>query len=278
MFNQIIAATSLADYTPQIAGIAAVAALLGWILKGVLNKPQPVKPVANKEIPTKDRSKSLEGALEKSKAANKATKTALEALQASSVPAAKFEEAKSSLETAQKALEAESKRTALLEADIKKAQETIKTLNGRSNEVDRVQKDRSFALENELSKVRQQLALLEARPDNTSVLHAEIERLRESVATTTRYTGELRKRETAALDALSKVQGHISSTQTVPIPAPTLVSTPVGDSDRVAAAKAEVLRLLEQNKQANAALEKFIETPPEVAHEQTEEMEIARSL
>jgi len=280
MFTQIIAATSLADYTPQIAGIAAVAALLGWILKGALTKSKPVKAVANKETPAKDRSKSLEAALEKSKAANKAAKSALDSLQASSVPSAKFEEVQTSLEIAQKSLESEAKRFFLVEADLKKSQDTIKNLNGRSNEVDRGQKDRSFALENELSKVRQQLAQLEARPDDTSELHAEIERLRESVATTTRYSGELRKRETAALEALSKAQGQISNTPApavAPLAAASIAAAPAGDSDRVAAAKAEVLRLLEQNKQASAPIEPAADAPHEVAAEDPEALETVRS-
>ncbi len=280
MLTQIIAATSLADYTPQIAGIAAVAVALGWILKGALTKPQPVKAMANKEAPAKDRSKSLEAALEKSKAANKAAKTAFEALQAGSVPVAKFEEVQASLEIAQKSLESEAKRFFLVEADLKKAQDTIKNLNGRSNEVDRGQKDRSFALENELSKVRQQLAQLEARPDDTSELHAEIERLRESVATTTRYSGELRKRESAALEALSKAQGQISNAPTpvaLPLAPATPATAPAGDSERVAAAKAEVLRLLEQNKQASAPLEVTEEVSQEIASEDAEALETVRS-
>jgi len=276
MFTQIIAATSLSDHTLQIAGIASVAALLGWFLKGALSKPQPTKAAASKEAPAKDRSKSLEAALEKSKAANKSAKAALESLQASTVTTAKYEEIQSSMESAQKSLESESKRIGMLEADLRKAQDTIKTLNGRSNEVDKGQKDRSFALENELSKTRQQLAQLEARPDGTAELHAEIERLRESVATTTRYTGELRKREIAALEALSKAQGQSSNTAAAPVISP-LTSAPVGDSDRVAAAKAEVLRLLEQNKQVSASSEIAAVPPLEIIAEEIETLEPARS-
>ncbi len=252
MFTYPLAAVALADFTPQIAGIAAIAALIGWILKGVFTPKPPVKVAATiKEAP----SKNSEAALEKSKAALKAVKSELVALQASSVATAQFEEAKRALEAAQKSLESEAKRFSLAEADLKKAQDTIKILNSRGNEQEKAQKDRSFALENELSKTRQQLALLEARPDDSTQLQAEIERLRESVATTTRYTGELRKRETAALEALAKAQAQFANN-----PAPTAVfthaaaTTPAGDSDRVAAAKAEVLRLLEQNKQTSALM------------------------
>lgn len=270
MFTQIISVVTLADFTPQIAGIAAVAALLGWILKGALTKPQAVKVAANKEAPTKDRSKALEAALDKSKAAHKAAKSELESLQAGSVSTAKFEEAQATLETMKKSLEAEAKRVAVLETGLKKAQDTIKTLNARGNEVDKSQKDRGFALENELSKTRQQLALLEARPDDTVNLHAEIERLKESVATTTRYTGELRKREAAAQEALGKAQAQLSNSPALvlPIAAALTSAAPVGDSDRVAAAKAEVLRLLEQNKQSTAQLEIPAEAPLEIAFEE----------
>lgn len=279
MFTQIIAATTLADFTPQIAGIAAIASLLGWILKGALTKPQPVKATATKEVPSKDRSKSLEAALDKSKAAYKAAKSELESLQASSVSTAKFEETQATLETMKKSLENEAKRVAVLETDLKKSQDTIKTLNARGNDVDKAQKDRSFALENELSKARQQIAILEARPDDTTELHAEIERLKESVATTTRYSGELRKREAAAQEALSKAQAQFSNTPVAaqPIAAAVAVSAPLGDSDRVAAAKAEVLRLLEQNKQTASQVEVSIEAPPEIVFEESEPLEAVPS-
>ncbi len=251
MFTQIIAATTLADFTPQIAGIAAVASLLGWILKGALTKSQPVKASITKDVPTKDRSKALEAALDKSKAAHKYAKSELAALQESSVSGTKFAEIQATLGTAEKSLEAEGKRAALLETDLKKAQDTIKVLNSRTNDADKAQKERSFALENELSKTRQQLAIFEARPNDTAELLAEIDRLKESVATTTRYAGDLRKREAAAQEALSKAQAkdssHPAAAQNAAVALTT--PTPVGDSDRVAAAKAEVLRLLEQNKQ-----------------------------
>ena len=61
-------------------------------------------------------------------------------------------------------------------------------------------------MENELSKTREQPAVLQNRPDNSVEFHAEIERLRESVAVSSRFAGEVRKREAAAIEALEKAE------------------------------------------------------------------------
>ncbi|MEX1116036.1 MAG: hypothetical protein WEB53_12350 [Akkermansiaceae bacterium] len=246
--------SQLFDFLPQIALIVAISVLIGWSLKGRFTKAKPAKAAAPAENPNRDRAKNLEAALDKSKTAHKSLKSELETLQAASVPTATLEKTSSELEAARKALETESKRIATLETDLKKAQDTIKNLNGRANEADKAQKDRSFALENELSQARQQLAQLEARPDDSAVLHAEIERLRESVAVSSRFAGEVRKREAAAVEALQKAQAELAAMgdSSRAVPKVSKKVGPVGDSDRVAAAKAEVLRLVEKNKQATA--------------------------
>lgn len=246
--------SQLFDFLPQIALIVAISVLIGWSLKGRFTKAKPAKAAAPAENPNRDRAKNLEAALDKSKTAHKSLKSELETLQAASVPTATLEKTSSDLEAAHKALESESKRIATLETDLKKAQDTIKNLNGRANETDKAQKDRSFALENELSQARQQLAQLEARPDDSAVLHAEIERLRESVAVSSRFAGEVRKREAAAVEALQKAQAELAAMgdSSRAVPKVSKKVGPVGDSDRVAAAKAEVLRLVEKNKQATA--------------------------
>ncbi len=246
----------LSSVLPQIAIVAALSGLIGWSLRGKFTKQPAAKPAA--AAPQgKDRAKNLEAALEKSKDTLKTLKSEHESLKATAVSSATLEKANAELETARKSLEGESKRTSTLEADLKKAQDTIKNLNGRANDGDKAQKDRSFALENELSKTRQQLTQLEARPDDTAVLHAEIERLRESVAVSTRFAGEMRKREASAVEALEKAQVQLADLSNSPRPATVVIKKvgPVGDSDRVAAAKAEVLRLLESNKQATAVVE-----------------------
>jgi exonuclease VII small subunit len=249
----------LTSVLPQIAIIAALSGLIGWSIRGKFTKQPAAKPAAAAPQ-SRDRSKNLEAALEKSKESLKTLKSEHDALKASAVSSASLEKANAELDAARNALDSGTKRISALEADLKKAQDTIKNLNGRANDADKSQKDRSFALENELSKTRQQLAQLEARPDDTAVLHAEIERLRESVAVSTRYAGEVRKREVAATEALEKAQAQLAEAGNAPRAA-TVVSKkvgPVGDSDRVAAAKAEVLRLLESNKQAVAVVEKPI--------------------
>ena len=249
------AASQFSSFLPQIALVAAISILIGWLLKGQFTKAKPVKAAVAPDAPNRDRAKNLEAALDKSKAAHKALKSELEALQAASIPTATFEKTTIELETVRKTLDAEAKRISTLETDLKKAQDTIRSLNARANEGDKTQKDRSFALENELSQARQKLAQLEARPDDSAVLHAEIERLRESVAVSSRFAGEVRKREAAAVEALEKAQAELAA---IGDPARAVAKVakkvgPVGDSDRVAAAKAEVLRLVEKNKQAPPA-------------------------
>ncbi len=246
--------TLFTSFLPQIALVVAISILIGWALKGHFSKAKPSKVTPTPENPNRDRTKNLEAALEKSKAAQKELKAKLDALQAASVPSANFEKITAALESTRKTLDTETKRISTLETDLKKAQETIKNLNARANEADKAQKDRSFTLENELSQARQKLAQLEAQPDDSAVLHAEIERLRESVAVSSRFAGEVRKREAAAVEALEKAHAELAAL-TDPsrsVPKASKKIGPVGESDRVSAAKAEVLRLIEKNKQAPA--------------------------
>jgi hypothetical protein len=245
---------NLVKVLPHIAFIAAVCLGLGWTLRGLFTKPAAgAKSTPTIDSGKQDRVKNLEAALEKSRASHKETESELEALQASSVSKAALEASTAELGTARKELDGVGKRISALEADLKKSQETIKHLNSRANDVDKAQKDRSFALENELSKTREQLAILQNRPDDSTDLQAEIERLRESVAVSTRYAGEMRKREAAAAEALEKAEARLAEAGTAR-PAPTSKKIgPVADSGRIAAAKAEVLRLVEQNKAKAAA-------------------------
>jgi chromosome segregation ATPase len=244
----------LSHALPQIAVISAIAAFLGWMIRGLTTKPAATKATPASEKSQPDRAKNLEANLEKSKAAHKALKAELESLQAASVPKATHDATTAELEAARKALESETRRISAVETDLKKAQETIKQLNSRLNEGEKAQKDRSFALENELSKTREQLAILQNRPDDTAALNAEIERLRESVAVSTRFAGEVRKREAAAIEALEKAEAKLAELSDPSRPAKTAKKIgPVVDSDRIAAAKAEVMRLVEMNRQKEAA-------------------------
>jgi DNA repair exonuclease SbcCD ATPase subunit len=246
----------LANFLPYLAIIAAVFGFIGWSLHKLMARPateksSSAKPTATAEKGRLERVKNLEASLEKSKAAQKSLKTELEELQGKSVPVADFESTVAELDATRKSLETESKRFSTLETDLKKSQETIKHLNARANEADKTQKDRSFALENELSKVREQLAVFQNTPDDTKNLQTEIERLRESVAVSSRYAGEMRKREAAALEALEKAEAKLAelSDPSRPAAASSKKVGPVVDSGRIAAAKAEVIRLVEMNKQ-----------------------------
>jgi colicin import membrane protein len=260
----------LSQVLPHLAVIAIICGFIGWSLRGRSQKPAQAKSTRPQPAAEKgsERVKNLETALEKSRASHKALKAEMEALQASSVGKSVLEAAQTELEVARKSLETESKRVSALEAELKKAQDTNKSLNARANSVDKQQKDRSFALENELSKVRQQLAHLQERPDDSEELHAEIARLKESVAVSTRFAGEMRKREAAAVEALEKAQAQLAAATD---PARPLAASrkigPVADSGRIAAAKAEVLRLVEMNKQKAAAAVPANEVTPEPAPE-----------
>jgi DNA repair exonuclease SbcCD ATPase subunit len=251
-----------------LAVLAAVCIYIGWSMRGPGKKATPAKPPVANDKPQGERSKNLEASLEKTKAALKSTKAELEALQSASVAKSTFDSAKSELVAARNSLESEAKRISVLEADLKKAQDTLKTLNTRLNEGEKAQKDRNFSLENELSKTREQLAILQNRSDETSPLESEIERLRESLAVSTRYAGEMRKREAAAIEALEKAEtkiANLSDPSRPATPTPARGIGPVGDSDRIAAAKAEVIRLVEMNKQREIpAPEPTFETPEHV--------------
>jgi hypothetical protein len=264
----------LSKVAPQIGLIAGFCGVIGWTIRGILQKTNTPavnssKPANNSTSSDKgpaERIKNLEAALEKSKASHKSLKAELENLQSASIAKGTHESALADLEQTRKSLDAEAKRSAALEIDFKKSQDTLKSLNARVNDADKAQKERSFAHENELSKAREQLALLQNRPDDSAVLQAEIDRLRESVAVSTRYAGEVRKREAAAIQALEKAEARLVGMGEAARPEATNrgigpVAAPAGESDRVLAAKAEVLRLLEQNKQKEVAA---LEEAPEV--------------
>lgn len=261
----------LSQVLPHLAVIAIICGFVGWSLRG--RSQQPVQGKSSKPQPSaekgSDRVKNLEAALEKSRSSHKALKTEMEDLQANTVGKAVLEAANAELDAARKSLESEGKRVAALEVELKKAQETNKHLNARTNSVDKQQKDRSFALENELSNTRQQLARLQERPDDSAELHVEIARLKESVAVSTRFAGEVRKREAAAVEALEKAQAQLAAAADPSRPPATSKKIgPIVDSGRIAAAKAEVLRLVEMNKHKAVASslpsEEVPQAPPEL--------------
>ena len=246
--------TLLSKVLPQLTIIAVLCGFIGWSLRGRTAKPAPAKILPAPDKGQQDRAKNFEATLEKSKAAHKTLKAELEKLQSASVSKANFDTTAAELAAARSALDTETKRISTLETDLKKAQDAVKHLNARLNDGEKSQKDRRFALENELSKTREQLAVLQNRPDDSAELHAEIERLRESVAVSSRFAGEVRKREAAAIEALQKAEAKFADLGDSS--RPTAVSKKIGpvvDSGRIAAAKAEVIRLVEMNKQKEIA-------------------------
>ena len=263
---------------PLLGLTAILFGLFGWWLRRKFHAPVVVsnKPAAAPtDLPARERVKKLEHALTKSEAAQKALKHDLDTLHAKTISKATHEKAARELAEAQHRLEADVKRIQALEADLKKSRDAVNTLNSNAAEANKGQRDRTFTLENELSKTREALAILQARPDNTLVLQAEVDRLREAVTNSTRVIGELRKQESAAVEAMTKAQrkleaaigtaaesetaedtGAVSllpalarATRKQPKPAPEFVFDPV---DRVADAKAEVERIHALNAQKEA--------------------------
>ena len=240
---------NLSTILPIVAVTSAVSGFLGWSMRAPAKTTSPAKSAPTADKSQQERVKNLEATLEKSKAAHKGLKSELENLQSTSVTQAAHATTVSELDTVRKAAATEAKRISALEADLRKSQETIKHLNARTNEADKAQKDRRFALENELSKAREGLAQVQNRPDDSAELQLEIDRLRESVAVSTRYAGEMRKREAAAVEALEKAGNRLAELGAEAQPIVSRKIGPVVDSGRIAAAKAEVIRLVELNKQ-----------------------------
>jgi len=255
-----------------LIGLAILCVVLGALLSSKFSKGRAEKKRVSDDSSSRDRSKKLEESLSKAQAKLKEVQADFDSLKTGSVSKSAFETVNTELAELRQALDTVQKRAAALETDLRKSQDTLKGLHARANEVDRTQKDRSFSLENELSKTRAQLADALARPDNTTELQAEIDRLRESVANGTRYAGELRKRETAAQEALQKLQRKLDK-QPVETAEPVELPPndfPARESDRIAAAKAEVIRLHALNAERKNAgpapeLPLFSEEPVESA-------------
>jgi hypothetical protein len=255
---------------PILALTAVIFTMLGWRLRRKFHAPvvSSGKPHAQDDLPARERVKKLEHALAKSDAVNAALKHDLESVQAKSVAKSSLDKAAKDLASALHRQEADQKRIQTIEADLRKSRETINTLNSTAAEINKGQQQRTFAIENELSKTREALAILEARPDNSLALHAEIDRLREALTNSTRVIGELRKQEAATSHALAKCQAQLDATTSIPaaaeagpvslLPAMEMAerkltrSNNTGASDKVAAAMLEVERLHAHNAQKEA--------------------------
>ena len=208
---------------PLLAVTAVLFGLFGWWLRRKFHAPvvSSSKPHVQDDLPARERVKKLEHSLTKSEAAQKSLRHELETLQAKTVSKQVLDKASKDLTDAQHRLEADQKRIQALEADLKKARETLNTLNSATAEANRGQRDRTFILENELSKTREALAILEARPDNSLSLQSEIDRLRETLTNSTRVIGELRKQESTTAQTLAKTQAQLEAAT----PKPAAIST-----------------------------------------------------
>ncbi|KAB2640595.1 MAG: hypothetical protein DVB26_05840 [Verrucomicrobia bacterium] len=253
---------------PLLAFTAVLFGLFGWWLRRKFHAPvvSSSKPSTPDDLPARERVKKLEHALTKSEAGQKSLQHELATLQAKSVSKQALDKASKELADAQQRLDGDLKRIQALEAELKKARETLNTLNSSTAEANKGQRDRTFVLENELSKTREALALLEARPDNSLVLQAEVDRLRETLTNSTRVIGELRKLETTYAQALAKTQAQLeAATQSCAATSPDTVGLmpameaaernlrqTAAVSTKIAAAKEAVERLQALNAQKEA--------------------------
>jgi len=253
---------------PLLAFTAVLFGLFGWWLRRKFHAPvvSSSKPSTPDDLPARERVKKLEHALTKSEAGQKSLQHELATLQAKSVSKQALDKASKELADAQQRLDGDLKRIQALEAELKKARETLNTLNSSTAEANKGQRDRTFVLENELSKTREALALLEARPDNSLALQAEVDRLRETLTNSTRVIGELRKLETTYAQALAKTQAQLdAATQASTATATDAVSLlpameaaernlrqTAAVSTKIAAAKEAVERLQALNAQKEA--------------------------
>ncbi|MEI7910476.1 MAG: hypothetical protein WCK77_12630, partial [Verrucomicrobiota bacterium] len=254
---------------PLLAVTALLFGLFGWWLRRKFHAPvvSSHKPHTPDDLPARERVKKLENALAKSETAQKSLKQDLESLQAKTVSKQTLDKAAKDLSDAQHRLEADQKRISTLETDLKKARDTLNTLNSATAETNKGLRDRTFVIENELSKTREALAILEARPDNSLALQSEIDRLRETLTNSTRVIGELRKQESASAITLAKCQAKLeaatqqATTSTDPVsllPAMELAERnfrkPAKEavSSKITDAKEEVQRLHALNAQKEA--------------------------
>ncbi len=257
----------LAKILPLLALCALLFGIIGWWLRSLFgNRSTEVQAVAAAPENTgKDRIKRLEEKLRLAEIDSKTAKHDYESLQKNSVPRSTLEETQRELHSLQEIDSNHQKRIFALESDLKKAQASIGALNASANEGDRLVKEKTFALENELSKTREQLARFEGSTDQSSQLQAEIDRLRENLANANRVTGEIRRQEAATAAALAACEARLEKAGSEPISTPTIQpligavakSVPAPESDRVIAARAEVMRLNAEREAAQKSA-----TPP----------------
>ena len=243
---------------PYLAVVSIIGGFIGWYLRCKVGKchGHHSEVVHSHDSDDLGRIKKLQEKLNKAESASKMLKLDMETAQTKSIDHLVHEKALEQLSALQIDLSATTLRANSLEADLKKAKETVGSFHAKSNTETKEQRDRNFALENELSQARSEIARLGSGKDDTSELRAEMERLRESTSNATRYAGEMRKRETALTEELeaSKIALQQAQAQLLFAPVPAqqtlakavVAAAPVGDSPRVIAAKEEVIRLQAQ--------------------------------
>ncbi len=243
---------------PYLGGCSLIAGFVGWYLhhKLVQQRGSHAEPV-NHSKDDQVRLKKMQEKLHKSEALNHSLTNELNAIRTASVSKLDHEAAAQSLAETKKSVDLERQRIATLEADLKKAQETISAFHSKANAAVKDEKSRIFVLENELSKTRAELLDLQGKGDDSTELRKELERMRESVANSTRFAGEARKREAALAEELESSKAKwekLSAVGTPVISAPAPLHSfasamPAVVSDNVAKARAEVARLNEERKQ-----------------------------
>ncbi len=245
---------------PYLAVVSIVGGFIGWYLRCKIGKchGHQSEVVHSHDSDDLSRIKKLQEKLNKAESLNKTLKMDLETSQSKLVDSTVHKKTIEQLAVLQSDLSATTLRANSLEAELKKAKETVGSFHAKANTETKEQRDRTFALENELSKARSEIARLQSGKDDSGELREEMERLRESTGNATRYAGEMRKREAALTDELNASKIALQQAQDkllfAPVAAkqtsapPTVAALPVGDSPRVKAAKEEVIRLLAERE------------------------------
>ncbi len=276
---------------PYVAVCALIGGFIGWYLRCKIGKcnghslqavaaPTQAKPSADAAA----RTKKLQEKLKQAEVLNVTLKNDLDSLKTKSVSISEKEVSQGDISAATAELAQEKERIAALTANLKKAQETIISLNAKLNVDVKEQKDRTFLLENELSQVREQLQRFQGSTDDSADLRSELDRAREMAANATRFAGESRKREALLTDENETLKAKLAKLAQVAASATvtaahafaaSIPAKPVGDSEAVIKAKAEVARLNALKAAADKAAHAKSEAEHLVAERSAAQREIA---
>lgn len=234
---------------PLLVASMVIAGFIGWYLRCKIGKCHGHHHVVAEPSKHDDhgRYKKLQEKLHQTEAAWKTARTDLESLEKKSAPLAEYELLQSEVNNLRNSFAHEKQRADTVDTELRKAQETISSFHNKANIDVKEQNDRTFVLENELSKAREQLLRFQSAGDDSAELRKELASAQETAANATRYAGESRKREAALSEMVDSLKGKLDAMQTNVStdlrPRPFVSAAPAMESETVLKAKADVARL-----------------------------------